>query len=563
MGNIIKHNQPCLDVERCGSSDAMQIYEDGGAKCYSCGRSFAKAVVSAGRLYATPSLSRPAQAPTKFTRDYIKDLPHRGFPERDITREVCEFYGVRCVMQGDNITHHVYPYGKEASYKIRICDPKSFYWVSTKSRMLFGQDKFEKGGRRVVLVEGETDALAMQQANLDHSGKMFPVVGLTSSADLEAVIEQREWLRSFTEVVVFMDNDEAGQKALKQILRIIGYDKCRVMDIAENDINDQLLQKDGAKSLIAAMFNAQERSPAGVVGRDAVRKAIIERANTPSHPYAACLGDLNKKIKGKRGGEIVLFISGTGCGKSTMFREEILNVLATSCDKVGVVSLEEAVGETGQKLAAMNMNKNPADDTIPLADLLVSFDKIFTQDVNGEERIMLLDHQGAITDNTIMDQLEYMCLKGCKYIFIDHITIMVSEGVDGLTGNEAQDKVMNDLLRIVKRYPDVWIGLISHLRKASNQGRSFESGRMPSIDDIRGSGSIKQISFDIVAFSRDTTSEDPVVRNTVDYMVLKCRWNGDTGPAGSSNFNSSTGRMSPSSGFVATMQPIKVTNATF
>jgi hypothetical protein len=114
-----------------------------------------------------------------------------------------------------------------------------------------------------------------------------------------------------------------------------------------------------------------------------------------------------------------------------MFREEILNVLATSCDKVGVVSLEEAVGETGQKLAAMNMNKNPADDTIPLADLLVSFDKIFTQDVNGEKRIMLLDHQGAITDNTIMDQLEYMCLKGCKYIFIDHITIMVSEGVVG------------------------------------------------------------------------------------------------------------------------------------
>lgn len=538
MGKIVKHNQPCL---ACNSSDAMQVYED-GAKCFSCGKLFTKEQVASSQVPKPVPRYVPSAVAPRFTAEQISKLPIHGFQSRDITRQVCEFYEVRCMRtESGEITHHFYPYDKGAVYKIRICDPKSFQWLGGHTSSLFGMEKFEKGGRRLIIVEGETDALAMQQANLDYNGKFYPAVAVPSASDLKCLVEHREWIRSFKEVVICFDNDTQGQEGLKKALRIIGYDKCRVMDITEKDVNDQLI-KHGGKSLVAAMFNAQERSPAGVVSSDIIREAIKRRATTPHHPYSACLSTLNSKIKGKRGGEIVLFVSGTGCGKSTMFREEILNVLNTTKDKVGIVSLEESVGETGQKLAAMNMNKNPSED-LDTEELLSSFDKLFVKDENGEDRILVLDHQGAITDNTIMDQLEYMCLKGCKYLFIDHITIMVSEGVEGLTGNEAQDKVMNDLLRLVKRYPDVWIGLISHLRKAPLGGKSFESGKMPSIDDIRGSGSIKQISFDIIAFSRDTLADDVATRNHVDFAVLKCRWNGNTGPAGGAYYDHETGRM--------------------
>ena len=74
-------------------------------------------------------------------------------------------------------------------------------------------------------------------------------------------------------------------------------------------------------------------------------------------------------------------------------------------------------------------------------------------------------------------------------------------------GNEAIDKVMSDLLKVVKRH-NVWLGLISHLRKS--HGKSFEEGNLASIDDIKGSGSIKQISFDIIAFARNLIAEDEV-----------------------------------------------------
>jgi replicative DNA helicase len=118
---------------------------------------------------------------------------------------------------------------------------------------------------------------------------------------------------------------------------------------------------------------------------------------------------------------------------------------------------------------------------------------------------------------------------------------LVSEGADKLTGNEAIDKTMNDLLRFVKRH-NVWIGLVSHLRKTVNTGKAFEEGRMPNLDDIKGSGSIKQISFDIFAFARNLMDDDPVARNTIEMAVLKSRHTGLTGSAGTAYYDYQTGR---------------------
>ena len=101
---------------------------------------------------------------------------------------------------------------------------------------------------------------------------------------------------------------------------------------------------------------------------------------------------------------------------------------------------------------------------------------------------------------------------------------------------------MNDLLRLVKRH-SVWIGLVSHLRKAPGGKQSFEEGKLPSIDDIRGSGSIKQISFDIISFARNLTAKDDKVRNTIKMRILKSRYTGLTGKVNGAYYNYDTGRL--------------------
>ena len=177
------------------------------------------------------------------------------------------------------------------------------------------------------------------------------------------------------------------------------------------------------------------------------------------------------------------------------------------------------------------------------AEMRSGFEQVF-----GDERLVLLDHQGSVGDNSLIDKIEYMALLGCKYLVLDHITIAVSEGSEGLSGNEAVDKVMSDLLKIVKRH-NIWLGLISHLRKASGGGQSFEEGKLASIDDIKGSGSIKQISFDIVAFARNLVAENEGERNTIKFRVLKSRFTGLTGDAGSATYDINTTRLKQAGGF--------------
>lgn len=558
MGKVVKKNQPCPDAT-CGSSDALQVYEAGDGFCFSCQTFFTKAQVEAAgesdhedehvsddedftstvTTKTTVPASRPVPSFSRklITLEEIETLPIRGFKERLIKKEIAEFFRVH-VSYSDNgqINAHYYPYDNGKHYKIRRL-PKEFSWIG-HSDGLFGKERFAAGGKRLIITEGEIDAMSVAQANLDKYARIYPVVALSSSAMAhKTLLQEREWVRTFTEVILMFDEDEAGYKATAEAVKIIGPDKVRIAKLPCND-PDLTYREKGGNVLMQCVFDAQKYVPAGIVEKNAIWKALSNYNSAPTLPYPPCLAGVNTKLKGKRGGEITLFISGTGSGKSTILREDILYVLEQTNDMVGIISLEESPAETARKLSGMAINRNPAEEEIPLEELKVGFDAVF-----GADRVVLLDHQGSINDTSIIDHLEYMCLLGCKYLYIDHITILVSEGVGDLTGNEAQDKVMNDLLRLVKRYPDVWIGLVSHLRKAPNNKTSFEEGRLPSLDDIRGSGSIKQISFDIIAFARNLSAESEIERNTILIAVLKARYTGLTGPVAGARYDRKTGRL--------------------
>ena len=531
MGKIVKTNLPCIDTQGCGSSDARRLYEDGTSFCFSCQTFFP---IQSDEHMDNPTPRAPSFFKKKLDVETINEYPTRGFKERGITKTVAEYYGVKVSYNDEGeIDTHYYPYDSGKAYKVRKL-PKEFTWVN-KSNGLFGKDKFSGGGRRLIICEGEIDALSVAQATYEKYNKFYPIVALSSSVMTKSILENRDWVRSFQEVIICFDEDEAGHKARDDAIKIIGLDKVKFTTLPENDAND-VLKKHGGARLLQAIYEATHYIPAGIITKDALWTALVEYNNTPSVPYPAFLYEVNAKTKGIRLGEITLFTSGTSCGKSTLLREIMLHLKDSTEDRVGIVSLEESPAETARKLAGMELKRNPAAEEITLEALKPGFDAVF-----GSDRYILLDHQGSLKDETILDKIEYMALSGCKYIIIDHITILVSEGVDNLTGNEAIDKVMNDLLRFVKRH-NVWIGLVSHLRKTNNTGKAFEEGKMPNLDDIKGSGSIKQISFDIIGFARNLMAADEIERNTVEMAVLKCRYTGLTGPCGGAYYDYPTGR---------------------
>ena len=528
MGQIVTRNQPC---EECGSSDAKQIYDDGSAFCFSCRRNFYPPKEA---YMQQPEVKKDWSNKLREVQD---DYPVRGFKERNIYRQVAEHYGVKVSYDLDgNIDAHYYPFFNNdtlAGYKVRRL-PKDFSSIGTVKGGMFGQNLYS-GGPRLVITEGELDAMSVQSAWYKKYKTFYPVVSLRSASSVKDLIKEREWIRKFDQVILWLDNDDAGREATKEAARIIGYDKIKIAKSSEKDASD-LWIKDSDK-VLKTIYDAVDYTPAGILNKDELWSQLEKYNEIESVPYPDFMEGLNDKLKGMRFGEITLWTSGTGSGKSTLLREIGLHLLQSTSDKIGIISLEESPAETARKMAGMAINKNSANEEIPLDQLRNGFDSVF-----GDDRVMVLDHQGSISDGSIMDFLEYMCLSGAKYLFVDHITILASEGAEGLTGNEAIDKIMNDLLLLAKKH-EVWIGLISHLRKTDNKGKSFEEGKLPSMDDIKGSGSIKQISMDIIAFARNVSSENPEERNTIKTKVLKCRFTGLTGPSGSLYYDFETGRL--------------------
>ena len=529
--SFIKHT----GCEPCGSSDANAVYSDGSTYCFSCRKTSAS-----GSQEVTAEDTAFAVVQTNLNLEEIANLPVDSF--RGISKKVIYDAGVKVEYDQDrNIISHYYPITvakKIKAYKKRIVATKDFRSVGkAEVPELFNQ---VNSGRRknLVITEGEVDALSILEM-LTKQKAQFDVVSIVNGAQSARrnIASNLDFVNKYDKVFLAFDNDEPGTAAANDVAHVIKPGKAHIVNSMYKDANDALC-KEQSDAYLSHVWGAKVYKPDNFVSGEKIWDAFKERSTVKSVPYPNCLKGLNDKLFGMRLGEITLFTSGTGSGKSTVVKETILNLLDKTEAKVGLISLEESIGDTATKLIGMSINKNiRMPDDVTEEEARKGYEKVF-----GDERLILLDHQGSVADTSLLDRIEYLAALGCNYLILDHITIAVSEGIDGATGNEAVDKVMSSLLKIVKRY-NIHLTLISHLRKSSGEGKSFEEGVMPNLDSIKGSGSIKQISFDIVGFARNMMAAEKSDRNIVKFAVLKSRFSGDTGMCGQATYNVSTGRL--------------------
>ena len=124
--------------------------------------------------------------------------PYHSYPlgSRKVCRDVVNHFNVRMSVDEDGKPEaHYYPYtkqGKITGYKIRKL-PKDFRVVGeVKGTELFGQSTPGVGRKRVIITEGELDALAVAQAMYEKSGKIFgSIVSIPSASNLQALLENR------------------------------------------------------------------------------------------------------------------------------------------------------------------------------------------------------------------------------------------------------------------------------------------------------------------------------------------------------------------------------------
>ena len=206
---------------------------------------------------------------------------------------------------------------------------------------------------------------------------------------------------------------------------------------------------------------------------------------------------------------------------------------------MGYVALEEGLGRTGQRLMSLAINKPihlPSDVTDE--ERKQAFDATL-----GTGKYLLYDHFGSLDSDNLLRKLTYMVTAlDCKYLVLDHLSILVS-GMDQEAmshyGDErkAIDYTMTQLRSFTER-TNVSLFVVSHLRRPGGD-KGHEGGEKVYLSHLRGSAAIAQLSDSVVSISRDMTNGD----NRLDVTCLKNRYAGITGPMGQLEYNTTTGRL--------------------
>lgn len=565
MSQFIGHTS----CDKCGSKDNFALYRDESGHesghCFGCqftipskeyidanaGKNNARksrtkvkeSMTDTSEIKAVPS-NKPALTPEE-NAEIKSETSSSGKGFRGIRDDIYKVFGVRHSFDEEtgDVNEQYYPCTQEGQlvgYKIREV-PKSFY---SRGRTgadceLFMQFKFNRGGKYILITEGEVDALSAYQMMKDYNSSkgsdfetavVSPTTGAQSKKQIAA---QYKFFDSFDVCVLNYDMDKAGKEAAEEVLKYLPKGKVRIMQMRYKDANEYL-EQGKQREFVSDFYSAKAYVPAGVVGSSELYEKMLESAvveKIPLPPFMKKLDDMLGQIEL---GTIGVLAAGSGSAKTTVANELLYFLLFNSPHKVGVVSLELTCAQYGQAMLSRHIEnkisliRDPKEKLRFLQQERIKgkADELFL-DENGNNRFMLIDERDGSVE-VLQDKIEELIIScGCKVIILDPL----SDIFDSLTIDE-QAKFMKWTKSMIKNY-NVTMLMIAHIRKSGNNKDAASTGAFIPEESIAGSSTVFKSASWVVMMMRDKYNEDPVVRNTTKLVLSKNRAGGDTGDAGS------------------------------
>lgn len=495
---------PCYE---CGSSDANALYDDGHKHCFSCG-AFTPAEGEEETKEVTP----------KKKSQLLQGGQAVRLKSREITAGTCRHFGyVKTEFKGDPC--YVAPYynadGQLVGQKIRLAG-KDFLWRGAMKPMEvlpFGSHCFPHAGKKLVVTEGEIDALAMSQAQ----GNDWPTVSIPTGATPKTVrkyfAKHAEYFEGFDEVVLMFDMDEVGRAATQQAAEVLG-SRAKIARLPEKDPSD-MLKAGRTQELLAAMWGAKTYRPEGIVDLSSLREEALKPIEWGlSWPFET----LTELTYGIRLGEIYALGAGTGIGKTDFFTQTMAHLTEEHDEKIGVFALEQEPKETALRLMG-KLAKKPfhiPDGGWAQEELESAWDEGVK-----DGQVFLYDSFGINEWEAVRAKIRYLRdAEDIRYFFLDHLTAFAAGAEEE---RKVLDEIMGEMGSLVKEIP-ITIFLISHL--ATPKGKPHEEGGRVMIRHFRGSRAIGFWSHFMFGLERDQQSPNESIRTTTTFRVLKDRYTG-------------------------------------
>lgn len=455
---------------------------------------------------------------------------------RKLSAETCAKFGYT-VGTYNGRPAQIAPYydthGNLIAQHIRMAD-KRFAWTGEMSKTcLFGQNIWRDGGKKLVITEGEMDAMSVSQCQ----GNRWPVCSIPSGVNDAANAIQRniDWIERFEEVVFAFDNDEPGRTAALGCAALLTPGKAKIATLPLKDASDMLVAG-RVQELMDCLWGAKEFRPDGIV-------SLAEIAHTAKEPPTWGLPwpwpTLTQATYGRRHGEVYTLGAGTGIGKTDVFTQCISADLSAG-RAVGVFYLEQPPAETVRRLAGKLAGKrfHVPDAGWTTEELCAAIDAL------QQAPCFLYNHFGATDWQTIRGHIRYLSVAhGVKLIYLDHLTALAAHADDE---RRELESLMADLAGLAQEQGLI-IHLISHL--ATPEGKPHEEGGRVMIRHFKGSRSIGYWSHFMFGMERDQQTNDETTRHLTTFRVLKDRYTGTgTGVTFYLNYEAETGMLTEAEG---------------
>jgi len=433
--------------------------------------------------------------------------------------------------------------GQVVAQKLRDAD-KNFSIVGEAKKMtLFGQHLWSKG-KQLVVCEGEIDTCSMGQVQ----SLKWPVVGIPNGAQsaaksirdniafveaFEKVVFMFDMDKPFEKVVFMFDMDKPGRDAAVACSAILSPGKAHIAHLPEGykDVSDMLVAHREA-DLVSCMWSAKPHRPDGLAFKDEIYAAVTDTTEVETYDYP--WSGWNKVTYGLRRGELCVLTAGTGIGKSSICREIAYHLSRKT--PVAYIALEENVRQSALQFLGIHTGKAlHLDYDLTEEERDRAFGEVF-----GTEQIVLYDHFGSIEPDNLMMKIKFLAHAGYKFVFLDHLTLMLSGGADQGDERRRIDAVMTKLRQVVENL-NIGLVVVSHLKRTD--GKPMEEGGQTSLSLLRGSTQIAGLADMCIGLERN--QQDDNNPNHVLCRCLKNRFSGDTGVMQTLNFDKQKMRFAP------------------
>jgi twinkle protein len=423
----------------------------------------------------------------------------RGFSESTI---------IDCDIKSDSENNVVFTYndtldGKTCLLKFRLprkIDPAKNERKAWRERggkdVLWRLEKASPSHGPLVICLGEYDAMSCVEAEIPNA------TSVPSGDDsLDWIKNDWDELEKYSDIVLWCDDDQSGQRAMGEIARRLGIHRVRVVESMFKDANATLyyLRKQEGDEAIPIMQRLVENAPAYPF-EHLIRLIDVQDEQMVFDGIMTGISELDAITGGFSGGGLTIWSGDNHAGKTTgvlglcvvePIQQGVPTFIYSGEMKKSKIKYWCELIAAGPRFLEERLSKRTGRTYWEVNELAKWNIRDWYADL-----VHLYDKQGGTSEENLFDAMEFAYKKhGCKNFVLDNLMIMILSMSDAQNEYHRQAVFTKHCKQFADDF-DVHVHLVAHGKKGG------DINMPPTKSDIKGASEISNLADNAGAFWR-------------------------------------------------------------